>query len=244
VFTREELGLPSTGFVYACFNRLDKVEPSMFGAWMTILSRVPNSVLWLAASHPTSVINLKHVASTQYGINSERLIFASKTPLKSDHYARHRMADLFLDTRYYNAHTTATDALWAGLPVLTYPGTTLASRVAASLVTAAGLAPHLIASSLDDYIHKAVALASSNGINSNGNGVTLEQLRHLLVDERASHPLFNTPLYARGLEDLYESVWNEWAQLDTTTTPASSPSNPSSEKRRREGRHHKLKSEL
>jgi protein O-GlcNAc transferase len=232
VFTREELGLPATGFIYVCFNRLDKVESSIWLAWMTILSRVPDSVLWLAASHPTAVANLQRTAAT-YGITADRLIWSTKTPLKSDHYARHRVADLFLDTRYYNAHTTATDALYAGLPVLTLPGETLASRVAASLITAAfgdDLSPHLIATSIDDYINKAVHYATAPAHDEHLSHVSLSVLRHRLVDQRASYPLFNTPRYVHDMEDLYVTVWNDWSNntnnknrtIATTVTSAAS----------------------
>jgi protein O-GlcNAc transferase len=118
--TRESVGLPSEGFVYACFNRIDKIEPQVFEAWMTILKSVPGSVLWLFNSHATAVAHLISTAENA-GVDGGRLVFAERLP-KPQHLARHALADLFLDTLHYNAHTTATDAMFTGLPVLTFPG--------------------------------------------------------------------------------------------------------------------------
>ena len=146
-FTRAELGLPADGFVFCCFNNNYKITPDVFDCWMRILERVPGSVLWLLEDNPTAAANLRREAE-QRGVAPERLVFGSRLPL-SEHLARHRLADLFLDTLPYNAHTTASDALWTGLPVLTQLGDTFAGRVAASLLTAIGL-PELITSTRQD----------------------------------------------------------------------------------------------
>jgi protein O-GlcNAc transferase len=135
IFTREELGLPASAFVFCCFNQNFKMSPDVFAGWMRILKQAPGSVLWLLANSKAVSKNLREAAEL-HGVDADRLIFASRLPL-DEHLARHRAADLFLDTLPYKAHTTASDALWAGLPVLTRMGQTFASRVAASLLTAA-----------------------------------------------------------------------------------------------------------
>ena len=136
-FTRAEVGLPENAFVFCCFNNNYKITPDVFDCWMRILKRVDGSVLWLLEDNAKAASNLRKEAEIR-GVNPERLVFAKRTPLP-DHLARHRLADLFLDTLPYNAHTTASDALWAGLPVLTRIGETFAGRVAASLLNAIGL---------------------------------------------------------------------------------------------------------
>ena len=149
LFERDALGLPSNGFVFCCFNRNYKITPVVFDCWMRILKRVEGGVLWLIGD-PSSEIadNLRREASSR-GVDPKRLVFARYEPL-ADHLARHRAADLFLDTLPYNAHTTASDALWSGLPILTCAGTTFAGRVGASLLHAIGL-PELVTTSLDSY---------------------------------------------------------------------------------------------
>ena len=135
-FTRPEVGLPETAFVFCCFNNNFKIAPEVFDCWMRILKRVDNSVLWLLEGNTKATNNLRKEAEVR-GVHPERLIFAG--PMSPPgHLARHRLADLFLDTLPYNAHTTASDALWAGLPVLTRIGETFAGRVAASLLKAIG----------------------------------------------------------------------------------------------------------
>ena len=134
---RTEQDLPPTGFVFCCFNSSYKITPQVFEIWMRILARVDGSILWLFEDNPEATINLRAAAQTR-GVDPQRLVFAKRLPL-ADHLARHRLADLFLDTSPYNAHTTASDALWAGLPVLTRIGETFAGRVAASLLQAIGL---------------------------------------------------------------------------------------------------------
>ena len=148
VWRRAAAGLAESGFVFCCFNNSFKINPEVFDVWMRILTQVEGSVLWLLEDTPAAS---RHLAAQalQRGVAAERLVFARRVPV-AEHLARHRLADLFLDTLPYNAHTTASDALWAGLPVVTCMGESFASRVAASLLSAVGL-PELIASNLDAF---------------------------------------------------------------------------------------------
>ncbi|AFZ26553.1 TIGR03032 family protein [Cylindrospermum stagnale PCC 7417] len=198
--TRSQYGLPESGFVFCCFNNNYKIEPLIFDAWMRILADVPEGVLWLLPRFPVAKENLRREAEMR-GISEERLIFADVEP-KPEHLARHRLADLFLDTLYYNAHTSATDALWAGLPVITCPGTTFASRVAASLLTAVGL-PELVTANLQEYEQLAINLAKSPG--------ELLQLKQKLAQNRTTHPLFDTSRFTRNLEQAYSKMWEVYA---------------------------------
>lgn len=199
IFTREELGLPASGFVFACFNNSYKITPPTFAGWMRILSRVEDSVLWLFEANPDAVGNLRKEAASQ-GIDPCRLVFAKQLPLP-DHLARIRMADLFLDTLPYNAHTTTSDALWAGLPVLTCPGESFASRVAASLLNAMAL-PELIADSPEAYENRAVELA--------GDPVQLGAIRRKLAENRNTAPLFDSRLFARHIEAAFVSMYERY----------------------------------
>jgi protein O-GlcNAc transferase len=192
-YTREELGLPTTGFVFCCFNNSYKITPEVFDSWMRILIRVPDSVLWLSQSSETVVDNLRREASRR-GVDAERLIFAKRMPSPADHLARHRAADLFLDTLPYNAHATAIDALWAGLPVLTLPGAGFASRVAASLLNAV-LLPELIANSVGSYEAMAVHMAE--------NPQHLTAMKEKLARNRLGSHLFDTPSFVKHLENGY-----------------------------------------
>ena len=194
--SRAEQGLPERGFVYCCFNNNYKVEPRIFSSWMRILREVPDSVLWLYRSNVPAKYALWKAAE-RHGVERRRLVFASSLP-KPQHLARLRLADLFLDTHYYNAHTTTTDALWAGVPVLTWPGETFASRVAASLLTAVGL-PDLIAPSQQAYERRAIALAAEPQ--------ALAALRSRLAVNRLSTPLFDTGAHVRHLESAFETMW-------------------------------------
>ncbi len=194
-FPREELGLPAAGFVFCCFNDNYKILPAVFACWMRVLGRVEGSVLWLLEDNETAARNLRAEAA-RAGLDPGRLVFAPRRPLQ-EHLRRHLSAGLFLDTAPYNAHTTASDALWAGLPVLTCPGETFASRVAASLLTAVGL-PELIARTPQEYEDLAVALATDPG--------RLAALRSRLEAGRRTAPLFDTPRFARHLEALYEAM--------------------------------------
>jgi protein O-GlcNAc transferase len=198
---RAEHGLPEQGFVFCCFNQVQKLEPVMFEIWMRILQRVSGSVLWLYTESEEARERLRATAAVR-GVASERLIFAGRLS-KARHLERHRLADLFLDTRVYNAHTTASDALWAGLLVLTCPGEAFPARVAASLLQAVGL-PELITSSLEEYEELAVRLASRSA--------ELMALREKLCRNRLRTPLFNTERFARHLEQAYQLTWERHVQ--------------------------------
>ena len=195
-FTRAELGLPPSGFVFCCFNNTYKITPETFDSWMRILVRAPGSVLFLLGSSPAAVRNLRSEALRR-GIAPERIIFGGSLPF-AEYLARYRSADLFLDTLPYNAGTSASDALWVGLPVLTLPGQSMASRMAASLLTAAGL-PELIAASRADYERQAVELAT--------DAQRLETLKHKLAGNRGRCALFDTPTFTRNLESLYQQMY-------------------------------------
>jgi predicted O-linked N-acetylglucosamine transferase (SPINDLY family) len=192
-FTREELGLPETGFVFCCFNNSYKVTPKTFDGWMRILQQVPGSVLWLAENNAISAANLRKEAVAR-NISADRLVFAKRMESLADHLARHRLADLFIDTLPFNAHTTASDALWAGLPVLTCIGTTFAGRVAASLLKAIEL-PELITSTQEDYEAMAVELAT--------NPEKLLAIKEMLYRNRLTTPLFHTIRFSRNIENAY-----------------------------------------
>ena len=191
-FTRAEVGLPDQGPVFCCFNAHYKITPAMFDGWMRILRRVPGSVLWLLDGASHTLVNLRREAAHR-GVGPDRLIFAPRLPL-ADHLARVRLADLFLDTLPCNAHTTASDALWAGLPVLTRAGESFAGRVAASLLHAIGL-PELITHSEAEYEALAVELATSRE--------RLMRLRQSLARNRLTAPLFDTTRITRHIEAAY-----------------------------------------
>lgn len=190
--TREMYGLSEQQFVFCCFNNNFKITPTVFEKWMQILKKCDQGVLWLLEDNIDASNNLR-MAAQESGISVDRLIFATREPMDK-HIARMRLANLFLDTSPYNAHTTASDALWAGLPVLTYLGKSFASRVAASLVNAVHL-PEMVVQSLDDYVQTAVSLSKSPA--------RLEEIRCQLDSARASHPLFDTVAYVAGLEKAF-----------------------------------------
>jgi predicted O-linked N-acetylglucosamine transferase (SPINDLY family) len=196
-FSREECGLPAEGFVFCCFNNDYKITPEMFNCWMGVLRRVDGSVLWLLEDNVSAVANLRKEAAAR-GVDPERLVFAKRIPL-ADHLARHRLAGLFLDTLPYNAHTTASDALWTGLPVLTRIGNTFPGRVAASLLQAAGL-PELITSRGQSYEDFAVELAL--------NPQKIMGLKHKLAENRRKASLFNTELFTRRIEVTYQIMYD------------------------------------
>ncbi len=196
--SREENGLPATGFVFCAFNNAYKIEPFIFGAWMEILRQTPGSWLWLRSAGPVADANLRREA-TERGIDPARLHFDSRSLPRPEHLARHRAAGLYLDTHFYNAHSTAADALRAGLPVLTLPGNAFPSRVGLSLVSTLGLADELAATSRDDYIGRAVSLASTPD--------RLTTVRRRLADAVAKPGgLFDTTAFARKLEDVFERI--------------------------------------
>ncbi|MFZ0498408.1 MAG: tetratricopeptide repeat protein [Steroidobacteraceae bacterium] len=196
IAARAELGLPPTGFVFCCFNAHYKINPETLTRWARILAAVPGSVLFLLGGNAAAERNLRRSAADR-GIDGERLVFGRRLPF-DPYLARYRACDLFLDTLPYNAGATASDALWAGLPLLTCCGETFASRVAASLLTAAGL-PELIASDRKSYEALAIGLAA--------DAPRLGVLRGQLATARRNAPLFDTPTFTRHLETLYRSMY-------------------------------------
>ena len=196
-YTKGEWGLPEESFVFCCFNSCYKILPSTFDSWMRILSNSDKSVLWLSSQNTLTIENLKKEAENR-GINSERIVFASRIDSMSEHLARYKVADLFLDTFPFNAHTTASDALWAGLPVLTMMGQSFASRVAASLLTAIDL-PELITENREKYEALAVELVN--------NPERLMNIKSRLYSNRMTSKLFNTPMYAKNLDDAYLKLY-------------------------------------
>ncbi len=195
--SRAEAGLPETGFVFCGFNNTYKITPDLFDVWMRLLRQVEGSVLWLSTLNLRAPNNLRREAQAR-GVAAERLVFAPYVKLNEDHLARLGLADLFLDTLYYNAHTSAADALWAGVPVLTCPGATFASRVAGSLLTAVGL-PELITGSLAEYEALALQLAR--------DPQRLAVLRQKLARNRTTYPLFDTDRFTRHMEAAYTTMW-------------------------------------
>jgi len=196
---RQEIGLPECGFVFCCFNNNYKIIVPIFDAWMRLLKTVNGSVLWLLRDSESAETHLRREAATR-GIDQERLIFAGRVTLEQ-HLARHRVADLFLDTLPYNAHTTASDALWTGLPVLTCCGDTFPGRVGASLLNAVGLR-ELVTHNLADYESLALRLARDSSL--------LSSLRTKLARNRESCPLFDSEGFTRSLETAYATMWNIW----------------------------------
>ena len=192
IYTKKELGLPDSGFIYCCFNANYKITPTIFDLWMRILDAVPESTLWLFQDCEKSASNLR-VEAERRGIDPKRLVFATSMPLP-EHLARHKLADLFLDTFPCNAHTTTSDALWAGLPLLTYAGESFASRVAASLLKNVGLS-ELVTFSQLDYENLAIALAR--------DPERLRQIRENLALNLKESALFDTVGFTEDLEDLY-----------------------------------------
>jgi predicted O-linked N-acetylglucosamine transferase (SPINDLY family) len=195
LFTRSEIGLPETGFVFCCFNSNYKILPEMFDVWMRLLSKVGGSVLWLLEDNPLAVDNLRKEATAR-GVAPDRLVFAKRISL-DEHLARHRLADLFLDTFPCNAHTTMSDALWAGLPALTLCGRSFASRVGASLVGALGLS-ELVVETFEDYESKAVELSA--------NPELLSRIKSRLGSERTTSMLFNGRFLAKHLEFAFKMM--------------------------------------
>lgn len=192
--SRAEAGLPESAFVFCCFNNNWKITAPVFEVWMRLLANVPGSVLWLLEDNRWAAENLRRQAASQ-GIAPERLVFCGRAT-NEEHLARHRLADLFVDTFPYNAHTTASDALWMGLPLVTCSGRTFASRVAGSLLRAVGL-PELVAVSLEEYERLALSLA-----------VDREKLQGMRarLSNREALPLFDTPLFCRHLEAAYRHM--------------------------------------
>jgi predicted O-linked N-acetylglucosamine transferase (SPINDLY family) len=214
--TRAQAGLPEAGFVFCAFTNPFKINPPLFEVWMSLLRQLPGSVLWLGTTQPDTRRNLAREAEMR-GVAAERLVFAPRVAAMSDHLARMQLADLYLDTLPYNAHSTTCDALWAGVPVLTCAGRSFASRVAASALTAAGL-PQLVTPSLADYERVALELGR--------DPVQLGSLRARLKENRSSAALFDTTRYTRELEAVYRAMHGRavsalppaalWVTLDGT----------------------------
>jgi predicted O-linked N-acetylglucosamine transferase (SPINDLY family) len=196
VFDRREMGLTQAGFVFCCFNNGYKLNPEFFNCWMDILKKVDGSVLWLSEHNETVRANLKKEALLR-GVTPDRLVFAKPVPLNADHLSRLRLADLFLDTLPYNAHSTASDALLAGVPVLTQIGETFAGRVAASLLNGIGM-PELITATRQDYKDLAIAIASDAG--------KLAAIKNKLANNLLTTDLFKTQLFTRHLEAAYKTM--------------------------------------
>ena len=195
--SRSDFGLPKDGIVFCCFNQNYKISTEEFDIWMRVLNQVPQSVLWLLKSNDFVVENLRKEALKR-GVESTRLIFAERLP-HAEHLARHKHADLFLDTFNYNAHTTASDALWAGLPVVTKIGQQFAARVSASLLNAIEM-PELITTSKYDYEQLIIQIAQDSEM--------LKKLKEKIQTNRETKPLFNTQLYTRAFEDLLLNLNN------------------------------------
>lgn len=198
--TRAEMGLPAQGFVFCGFNGAYKITPWLWDIWMRLLAQVPGSVLWLRRANPVTQRNLKAEAAKR-GVAPERVLFGPSVPDPARHLARHRLADLFLDTPYYNAHSTASDALFAGLPVLTVPGGTFASRVCAGLVNAVGLPDCVLP---DHAAYEAAALHLAR------DPAALAALKARLVANLPASPLFDTPRFTRHLESALARMWERW----------------------------------
>ena len=198
-FQRKDLNLPDAGFVFCCFNNNYKITPKTFDGWMRILCAVPGSVLLLYSENKWAKENLISEA-VKRGVDKKRLVFAGAL-LREEYLARYRIADLFLDTLPYNAGTTASDALWAGLPVLTCAGESFASRVASSLLNAIGI-PELITTTQSEYEAMAIKLALNPGL--------LKSIKEKLAINRSNYPLFNTPLFTKNIEDAYTKMYGRY----------------------------------
>jgi predicted O-linked N-acetylglucosamine transferase (SPINDLY family) len=194
--TRREAGLPDAGFVFCCFNNNYKITAPVFDVWMRLLGATEGSVLWLLQDNGDAHENLRKEAAAR-GIDPARLVFAGRLSF-GEHLARHRLADLFLDTLPYNAHTTGSDALWEGLPLLTCRGASFAGRVATSLLYAVGL-PELATSGLEEYETLALRLATDTSL--------LRAFRLRLEQNRAACPLFDTDRFRRHIESAYTTMW-------------------------------------
>jgi predicted O-linked N-acetylglucosamine transferase (SPINDLY family) len=193
---RRDLALPQTGFVFCCFNNNYKINPPCFEVWMRLLREIPGSILWILGDEPAVEANLR-IEAERRGVAHQRLVFARRIPYP-DHLARLQCADLFLDTVPFNAGTTASDALWAGLPILTCAGQTFAARMAGSLLRAMRL-PELITSNLEEYEALALELARTPQ--------RLNELRRRVAQNRVTSPLFDGGRICRHLESAYTAMW-------------------------------------
>ena len=198
--TRNDSGLPENRIVYCCFNNPHKIIPEIFDQWMNVLKGVEDSVLWLFDTNPDVISNLRKEASIR-GVDPERIIFAKRVESLADHLARIQLADLFLDTFPYNACTTASDALWAGLPLLTRNGQSMVSRMASSLLSALNL-PELITDNSDDYVNKAIEFGN--------HPERLKAIREKLAANKKTSSLFDSEVYARRLEKAYQTIYERY----------------------------------
>jgi predicted O-linked N-acetylglucosamine transferase (SPINDLY family) len=200
VFTREECGLQENAFVFCCFNNDYKFNPKVLDGWSRILLAAKNSVLWISENNKYFRANIATEFESR-GIDSDRIIFAQRVEMMADHLSRYALADLFLDTHPYNAHTTALDSLKAGVPILTLMGQSFASRVAASLLNAIGL-PELITNTQEEYEALAIELAM--------NPQKLADIKLKLAHTRLTTPLFDTPLFTKNLESAYTKMYERY----------------------------------
>jgi predicted O-linked N-acetylglucosamine transferase (SPINDLY family) len=199
-FTREECGLPKNAFVFCCFNNDYKFNPQVLDSWSRIFLNLENCVLWIPENNEYFKTNIL-AEFNKRGIDSSRVIFAPRVELMADHLARINLADLFLDTFPYNAHTTAVDSLKIGVPILTLIGQSFASRVAASLLNAVGL-PELITNTQEEYEALAIELAV--------NPQKLAGIKLKLANNRLTTPLFDTPLFTKNLESAYNKMYERY----------------------------------
>lgn len=211
--SKAEAALPEQGFVFCCFNNNWKITPEVFDIWMRLLRSVEGSVLWLIGDNTAAERNLRQEAQAR-GVDPQRLVFAPRMNVE-DHLARHRLADLFLDTLPYNAHTTASDALWAGLPVMTCLGEAFAGRVAASLLTAIGLR-ELVTTNLKDYEALALSLARDPW--------RLAAIKMKIARSRDALPLFDTDRFCLNIEAAYIKMWELWRTGEKPRSFAVTPS--------------------
>jgi predicted O-linked N-acetylglucosamine transferase (SPINDLY family) len=196
-FSKASLGLPEDKFIFCCFNNSNKFNRELISRWANILRQVPNSILWLSANNLAFRTNLLQ-EFLKFKIDADRIIFADRLDSINEHLSRYRLADLFLDTHPYNAHTTAMDALKSGVPILTMLGEAFPGRVAASLLNAANL-PELIANSPEEYQALAINLAT--------NPDKLWQIKQKLIQNLQSAPLLNSPLFAHNIESAYSIMY-------------------------------------
>lgn len=203
--TRSDIGLPAEGFVFCCFNKSYKYTSPIFDIWAHLLAKLDGSVLWLSADNKFAKESLRD-AAVRRNVDPQRIIFADRVTRREDHLARIQVADLFLDTSPYNAHSTASDALWAGLPLVTCLGQCFAGRVGASLLNAVGL-PELVTTSLADYEEVALNLASDR--------IRLASIRNRLSIERLAFPLFNTVHFTAHIESAFTTMWERWKRGET-----------------------------
>jgi len=206
IITKKNLSLPEDKFIFCCFNNINKILPSTLKLWSDILKKIPKSILWLLSNDENIKKNLKSEFEKKY-INPERIIFCGKTPL-NEHLKRIKQADLFLDTFPYNAHTTCSDTLWAGVPLLSLEGQSFQSRVASSLLKTSGLG-ELIAKNENDYVEKAIDIAN--------NIEYLNSLKAKLKNSRDSNPLFDHKTFTKNIEKAFSLILERYTKNEEPT---------------------------